>query len=1651
MDDELLYLEIVLDAKARIDALKDAGHTSKDLRNELQKMQKNYPQLRATIEKNNSGILRSAKKLKQGFSKMINSVKKLGQITNKVFNQSKKAMLALVATTSLAIGSYASFQKEMALTNTMLNVSRAEIKSYEKAIMQMSSNSGKSSKELAKALYDVRSAGVANENTVAVLEKIQIAATAGATQVTTAAKAGLATINSYGLEISELNKVFDLQFSTVKSGIITYEQLANNIGSVLPAASKLNVKLEEVYGSLAFITKMGISAEEGSTALARSFDAFISKADNLKKIGVEIYDIEGKFRGYENVISDLADKLRGLSDEQKNITLQDIGFDIRAAKAILPAINNLKVFKETLEEVRGSSGATQNAYKKATDSIAHDFSVLKETSRNTFMGFGALFEDEARTIMKSLTNLINKFQNMSDESKAKIKEMVIKIGLLSGAIVGIGLAVKLAMNPLTKFGLIGGVIISSLLVIWNNVEKFLRTAMEDFDGWLEDYLDRWKTALKIDVVIDAKINKNNLKAVKSYEEVLNDVKWRSDRNKDAGKPIHVYNSKQIEKYKEGFKTAQDAFKKLGLDAHNFQIFDNEIFDAKDGDHAIKLTKERYTEMLEIIMEARKRLLGENERIQNAMEGKTSTASDMIWDELKNMKNKVLDEYQKAGKKIFDFLGDGTDAGYEKILEFFDKLESKMNEVADKEVTIKIKAEMPNVYGLDMQSAIKEAEQQRSTYESQKASYEKAFKNASNTYMQDYMRDQNYSSRQYKGKTSDEYLERRKYELEQDAYYRELQSKIVEDEIKEKEEQLRLQEEMTRNLRDSVTNLFSNLATLTGNETFDKIGAGFSMVTQGMDSFEQLDFSNFGNWNRGDWSNAIGAAGAVAGVVGSINSYFDGKQEAENQKEIEEYNENTTALTELTTRIQQLNENLVQFDRNSIQSLAENPTASNIEGYMKNYQIMLDTINQNKDFGDVSMLVKYKYKNWYGKYKSRYKEMDFADEDISELAGYDLEGKQVEDLNLDELKEYREALENMDTSIFESIAKGKKPPMNSSQWGSSLVIGTLFGAGRLKYDKIKELNFDEYLQNIDEYIEGVERLQDAQENLKTNAIMESFEGINVIEQAELVEQFTEQLEEAYKTFYNTEEIEEYRTEIDATAQEMAENADTMVTAMNDVRSATVSAMNEGESAFESFATGVATWSEMIKNNVSQMTYNISFGGLDEQGEEAFRSAMERLSSVEDHSGIIQAITGNTDLDQVNYVLYKKTEQLDSLKTQAEYQKARINEIEELYDSGEGPFSMYKDEYDNLLNSYDETQEAIKNKNKEIEALTDSVSMIEYFDSIAEAESKTKNLAYTIQSGDWAGNVVEGSYAAIEAMKDLAREAGISDETIQAMFGMNQWEEAAASLRESAKSVLEAGLGTFDEYSSASNNLLVDQLKNKFEDTDAYKAIQEQIASITEEYLEGNISLEDYKATAKDIYDNDELESYRDTINEITKEIENQAESLEKAKQATLAAYAAYAETGDFRDFTSSFGESLYSEGLTSLQELFADTALIETFAKTLFDKEKIQAEIDEIMNNSSLSDIDKQRELANLYQSAEQSIKDNVRALGYDFTADDITDKSSESYGSEYYTDSSLAGAGESTSITYSVTINAENVYNDSAEHLAKKTITELKKETAGDL
>lgn len=249
------------------------------------------------------------------------------------------------------------------------NVARA--REFGQAIKDMAQQTGKSLDDVAAGAYDVLSTF---GDSAEAIEQVNIAVRTGAAGAGTT-KDALALLSAvtkaYGDTSAASQKhISDLGFETINLGKIELPELAASIQNATPLAASLNVKLEELFGTIASASGVTGTGAEVTTQMNSAMQALLKKTPEMKKAfkkaGIkDVKDEIGK-KGLVGVFRELVATTDGSIEH-----IDKLFGRIEGLKLILHLTQKgAGDFADKMSAMKNVTGATDAAFNAMTSGMA---------------------------------------------------------------------------------------------------------------------------------------------------------------------------------------------------------------------------------------------------------------------------------------------------------------------------------------------------------------------------------------------------------------------------------------------------------------------------------------------------------------------------------------------------------------------------------------------------------------------------------------------------------------------------------------------------------------------------------------------------------------------------------------------------------------------------------------------------------------------------------------------------------------------------------------------------------------------------------------------------------------------------------------------------------------------------------------------------------------------------------------------------------------------------------------------------------------------------------------------------------------------------------------------------------------------------------
>ncbi|MBW1779316.1 MAG: phage tail tape measure protein [Deltaproteobacteria bacterium] len=347
---------------------------------------------------------------------------RMGKAIAKVALKIAAALIAAgTAAAAFSVKFSANFGKAMAEVSTLVNTAVVDMGKLTRGVRDLSLQFGGDQITEAVALYTALSSGAdASGEALFVLEVANKAAVAGVTDVNTAMKAIIGTLNAYNFEMDEAENISDILFQTVKEGSVTLPILADTLGVVNASAALAGVSFEEISAAMATLTKGEIPAARAATGLRAAITAFIQPTDDAKEAAKELginlsgSALKGK-GGLAGAIASISKAIKGKSNAAELLT--KLFGNVRAFTAIAPlAGTQAAEFARVLESVSNATNATNVAFEKMSKTASFRFSLVTARIKDMGLSIGEFLEPAVIAVADAIGSAIDAVTDFVSEN-----------------------------------------------------------------------------------------------------------------------------------------------------------------------------------------------------------------------------------------------------------------------------------------------------------------------------------------------------------------------------------------------------------------------------------------------------------------------------------------------------------------------------------------------------------------------------------------------------------------------------------------------------------------------------------------------------------------------------------------------------------------------------------------------------------------------------------------------------------------------------------------------------------------------------------------------------------------------------------------------------------------------------------------------------------------------------------------------------------------------------------------------------------------------------------------------------------------------------------------------------------------------------------
>ena len=299
------------------------------------------------------------------------------------------------------------FEQQMATVKAITGATADEFNKLEKSAKDLGSSTQFTASQVGKLQEEYAKLGFSTQEILDASEATLELATATGSDLAQSAKVAAATINGFGLEAKDTQRIVDVMAKSFTNSALDLSKFETAMASVAPVASTVGFSIEQTTASLGTLTDAGFDASTAGTALRNILL-------DTQKAGL--------------TTSEAFEKIRNSLDPAA--TALDL-FGKRGAAVAITLANNEEKTKDFATSLENAAGSAKQMAAVVGDTLEGDLKRLSSAFEGLILGSAGT--DFFRGITQSATELISTLSDLTSnthEESDALEDQRIKTNLL---------------------------------------------------------------------------------------------------------------------------------------------------------------------------------------------------------------------------------------------------------------------------------------------------------------------------------------------------------------------------------------------------------------------------------------------------------------------------------------------------------------------------------------------------------------------------------------------------------------------------------------------------------------------------------------------------------------------------------------------------------------------------------------------------------------------------------------------------------------------------------------------------------------------------------------------------------------------------------------------------------------------------------------------------------------------------------------------------------------------------------------------------------------------------------------------------------------------------------------------------------------------
>ena len=457
----------------------------------------NTGQLDAALKTTEAKVKKSSESVKQKQTEAFKSVEKGAMI----------AGAALGAFTASAVNVGVNFDSAMSKVQAISGATGNDLVKLRDKAKEMGATTKFTATESAEAFTYMAMAGWKTADMLDGIEGVMNLAAASGEDLATTSDIVTDALTAFGYSAKDATHFADVLATASSNANTNVSMMGETFKYVGAEAGTLGYSVEDTALAIGLMANAGIKSSQAGTELNAIFSRLATNTNGARKeiesLGVKFYDAQGNARPFAQVLDEIREKTKGMTDEQKTNFANTVA-GMRAQAGLNAMLNATdEDYNKLKDSIYNADGASKNMADTMLNNTGGALTLLK----SKFEGLQLEIADKLSPTISGLIDGLSGFVGWLSENQWVFP--VLTAGISSILALGLGMKIAsfvttiMSLNPVV-LGIIAGItaiagLATFLISNWEGVSQFFGAIFETignivggaFDGVIKAAQGAW--------------------------------------------------------------------------------------------------------------------------------------------------------------------------------------------------------------------------------------------------------------------------------------------------------------------------------------------------------------------------------------------------------------------------------------------------------------------------------------------------------------------------------------------------------------------------------------------------------------------------------------------------------------------------------------------------------------------------------------------------------------------------------------------------------------------------------------------------------------------------------------------------------------------------------------------------------------------------------------------------------------------------------------------------------------------------------------------------------------------------------------------------------------------------------------------------------